>query len=329
MPDSDSPLHEIVITAEQAGGRVDHYLASQFEGAGVSRGQIRKAMDAGRVTIDGIACKPAHKLSVGERLVYPTIEPRSDEQVGSKVALDILFQDDRIAVINKPAGMITHPAKGQWKGTLTEALRGNFAQLSSSGGPTRPGIVHRLDRDTSGVILIAKDDEAHEFLKKQFQDRSTEKEYFAIVIGVPDRDRDMINEPIGPHPRIRERMAIRRGDDEGKEAQTFYEVLERYNGFAAIKALPKTGRTHQIRVHLAHAGHAVLCDPLYGGRRVLTLGELKHNDDPTVLLGRTALHARRLAIAHPDDGQVREFIAPLPQDILQTQAKLQELRPAR
>ncbi|TWT29819.1 RluA family pseudouridine synthase [Blastopirellula retiformator] len=327
MPDSDSPLHELVVTAEEAGRRVDQYLATLFEG--VSRGQIRKAIEAGHVTIDGINCRPAHKLTVGELLVYPTVEPRSDEQVGnSSIQLDIIYQDDRIAAINKPAGMITHPAKGQWKGTLTEALRGNFAQLSTSGGPTRPGIVHRLDRDTSGVILIAKDDEAHEYLKKQFQDRTTEKEYFALVVGAPDRDRDMINQPIGPHPKIRERMAIRRGDDEGKEAQTFYEVIERYNGFAAVKALPKTGRTHQIRVHLAHAGHPVLCDPHYGGRRVLTLGELKHDDSDAVVIGRTALHARRLAIAHPDDSQIREFLAPLPQDIMQAQAKLKELRPA-
>ncbi|PQO40237.1 RluA family pseudouridine synthase [Blastopirellula marina] len=320
-------MHETVITAEQAGRRVDQYVATLL--SGVSRGQIRKAIDAGQVTVDGAPCKPAHKLSVGERLTVPVIEPRSDEQIGKQVDLDILYQDDRIAVINKPAGMITHPAKGRWKGTLTEALKGMFSQLSTVGGPTRPGIVHRLDRDTSGVIVIAKDDEAHEFLKKQFQARSTEKEYFALVVGVPDRDRDIINEPIGPHPKIRERMAIRRHDDEGKEAQTFYEVIERYVGFAAVKALPKTGRTHQIRVHLMHAGHPVLCDPQYGSRRVLSLGELQHNDDKTPVLERTALHARRLAIAHPDDGQIREFIAPLPADLLLAQAKLQEFRPAR
>lgn len=327
MPNSEPLMHEIVVTAEQAGRRVDQYVASLF--SNISRGQIRKAIDAGQITVDGLPCKPAHKLSVGERLYVAPIAPRSDEQIGKQVDLDILYQDDRIAVINKPAGMITHPAKGHWKGTLTEALRGAFPQLSTLGGPTRPGIVHRLDRDTSGVIVIAKDDDAHMFLKSQFQDRSTEKEYFALVVGVPDRDRDMINEPIGPHPKIRERMAIRRHDDEGKEAQTFYEVIERYVGFAAIKALPKTGRTHQIRVHLAHSGHPVLCDPLYGSRRVLSLGELRHDDDKTPVLQRTALHARRLAIAHPDDGQMHEFLAPLPADILLAQAKLREFRPAR
>ncbi|MFI4875754.1 MAG: RluA family pseudouridine synthase [Blastopirellula sp. JB062] len=326
MPNSESTAIETVIAAEHVGKRVDQFIAQSLPG--ISRGQIRRAIDAGRVTINGLACKPAHKLSVGERLSSPPIAAYSDEQLGAKVQLDILYQDDRIAVINKPPGMITHPAKGHWKGTLTEGLKGHFAQLSTIGGPTRPGIVHRLDRDTSGVIIIAKDDAAHEFLKKQFQDRLTEKEYFALVVGAPDRDRDLINEPIGPHPKIRERMAIRRGDDEGKEAQTFYEVLERYEGFAAVKALPKTGRTHQIRVHLAHAGHPVLCDPLYGSRRIISLGELSRDDDRTHLLGRTALHARRLAIAHPDDGKVREFVAPTPADLELTQTKLRELRPA-
>ncbi|WP_081444949.1 RluA family pseudouridine synthase [Blastopirellula marina] len=327
MSDPDQTTHETVINAEQAGRRVDQFIALMLEG--VSRGQIRKAIDAGLVTIDGEPCKPAHKLSAGEQLIVKPIAAYSDEQIGVNVHLDIIYQDDRIAVINKPAGMITHPAKGHWKGTLTEGLKGQFPQLSTIGGPTRPGIVHRLDRDTSGVIVIAKDDAAHEFLKTQFQDRLTEKEYFAMVIGAPDRDRDLINEPVGPHPKIRERMAIRRGDDEGKDAQTFYEVLERYQGFAAIKALPKTGRTHQIRVHLMHAGHPVLCDPLYGSRRFLSLGELQHDDDRTVLLNRTALHAHRIAIAHPDDGEIREFIAPLPADLERTQNMLRQLRPAR
>ena len=176
----------------------------------------------------------------------PRQSPRPED-----IPLDILYQDDELVVVNKPAGMVVHPARGHWSGTLAGALQFHFGPaLSSSGGPTRPGIVHRLDRDTSGVILVARTDRAHLKLAAQFQHRTIEKEYFAIVAGRPELDRDVIDRAIGVHPQQREKMAIFRDDAAGRTAQTFYQVRERFDGFAALEVLPKTGRTHQIRVHL-------------------------------------------------------------------------------
>jgi 23S rRNA pseudouridine1911/1915/1917 synthase len=200
-------------------------------------------------------------------------------------------------------------------------------KLSRAGGPSRPGIVHRLDRDTSGVIVVAKNDLAHGNLATQFQDRRVEKEYFAIVAGAPQLDRDRIDEPIGLHPHQREKMAIRRDHPLSRTAETFYEVLERFEGFAAVRIVPKTGRTHQIRVHLGHVGCPVLCDRQYGGRARITRGEIRRDpSDTLVLLDRQALHARRLRLTHPATGKALEFEAPLPSDL---QAVLEELRKHR
>jgi 23S rRNA pseudouridine1911/1915/1917 synthase len=236
--------------------------------------------------------------------------------------------------------MVVHPARGHWSGTLVSALQYHFGpSLSSSGGFTRPGIVHRLDRDTSGVILVARSDQAHAKLAAQFAARSIEKEYFALVVGRPDRDRDYIERAIGLHPQQRQRMAIRRDESVGEQpdsgsqrslartAETFYEVLERFDGFAALRLLPKTGRTHQLRVHLSHIGCPVLCDRQYGGRSQITRGEIRRDpDDALVLLARQALHARRLKFIHPATRQPLEVEAPLPADI---SAVLDELRAFR
>jgi 23S rRNA pseudouridine1911/1915/1917 synthase len=223
--------------------------------------------------------------------------------------------------------MVVHPARGHWTGTLASALAYHFEQLSSVGGPARPGLVHRLDRDTSGVILVAKTDRAHLELTAQFERRTTEKEYVAIVAGVPDRDRDVIDLPIGIHPYQREKMAIRASHPTARNAETFYEVERRFRGFALVRVLPKTGRTHQIRLHLAHIGCPVLCDRQYGGRSQITLGELIHGrEDDCVLLARQALHARRLRIKHPETGQPIEFEAPLPDDMTAVLEKIAEFR---
>ena len=203
------------------------------------------------------------------------------------------------------AGLVTHPAKGNWTGTLVNALQFHFDKLSTVGGAERPGIVHRLDRDTSGLLIVAKDDRAHAALARQFEERSIRKEYLAIVSGVPSRDRDFIERMIGPHPTNRERMAIRLATDGGKEAVTFYEVVERFAGHAYVRCLPRTGRTHQIRVHLTHIGHPILADKLYAGRDRVTLGDLDGPDvegADRVLLDRQALHAHSLHLTHPLTG---------------------------
>jgi 23S rRNA pseudouridine1911/1915/1917 synthase len=273
--------------------------------------------------VDGRRVKAAHRLRLGEKvsLTLPEI-PREAPQP-EDIPLDILYEDDWLAAINKPPGMVVHPAKGHWAGTLTSALQFHFDRLSGAGGPSRPGIVHRLDRDTSGVLVVAKTDRAHFALADQFEERTVEKEYFAIICGHPDRDRDLIDLPIGIHPYQREKMAIRRDHPSARSAQTFYEVVERFDGFAAVRVLPKTGRTHQIRVHLNATGCPVLCDRHYGGRAQLTRGELRNDPSDThILLGRQALHAARLALKHPETGQRLEFRASLPADIAEVLAEL-------
>ncbi|CAE7456128.1 unnamed protein product, partial [Symbiodinium sp. CCMP2456] len=259
---------------------------------------VREAIDSGQITINQQPMKPSYKLRPGDVVDFPQIGARQQQQTPEQSDLDILYQDEHLAAINKPPGMVTHPAKGHWDGTLTAALLAKFSQLSDIGGA----------------------------LTQQFADRSTEKEYFAIVANCPDRDRDMINEPIGPHPRYRERMSIVRDDPTAKEAQTFYEVAERFDGFAVFKVMPKTGRTHQIRVHLAHIKHPVLCDRAYGSRARITLGELARTDDEQIILSRTALHARRLKITHPVTGEPLEFEAPMPEDLHSTLVVLRKYR---
>jgi 23S rRNA pseudouridine1911/1915/1917 synthase len=323
MPPLSSQPVELQVQPAEAGWRLDAFLAHHF--TAYSRVHLRRVITAGGVQIDGRGGKPAYRLVPGQqvRVVLPEI-PREAPRP-ENIPLDILYEDEHLAAVNKPPGMVVHPARGHWSGTLAGALQYHFGgTLSGSGGPTRPGIVHRLDRDTSGVILVARSDSAHYQLARQFAERTTEKEYFAIVCGSPERDRDSIDRPIGFHPRVREKMAIRRDDPSSRPASTFYEVVERFRGFAALKILPKTGRTHQIRVHLDHIGCPVLCDRQYGGRSQITRGELRGDPaDALVLLSRQALHARRIKFRHPADGRVMEIEAPLPADL---EAVLVELR---
>jgi 23S rRNA pseudouridine1911/1915/1917 synthase len=239
-----------------------------------------------------------------------------ERPIAEAIPLTILYEDEHIAAVNKPPAMVVHPARGHWSGTLSGALTHHFEFLSQVGGATRPGIVHRLDRDTSGVIVVAKTDQAHMGLTAQFEARTTEKEYLAITSGRPDRDRDVIERPIGIHPYQREKMAIRVSHPTSREARTFYEVLERLERFALLRVAPKTGRTHQIRVHLEHIGCPVLCDRLYSGRSQITRGELLGGrDDGDVVLKRQALHAWRLSLHHPISKQPLSFEAPLPEDM--------------
>jgi 23S rRNA pseudouridine1911/1915/1917 synthase len=320
---SDQPI-ELVVGTEDAGTRLDAFLAKSLPRH--SRMQLRRVIGAGGVTVDGQGTKVAYRLTEGERvsIVLPEMSPAGPNP--EYRPLDILYEDEYLIAVNKAPAMVVHPARGHWSGTLAGALAFHFKTLSAVGGPTRPGIVHRLDRDTSGVIVVAKTDPVHFALAEQFADRTTEKEYFAIAAGVPDRDRDQINQPIGAHPHHREKMAIRVDHETSRDASTFYEVIERFKGFAAVRVLPKTGRTHQIRVHLAHAGFPVLCDRLYGSRAEITRGEIRRTDDATVVLGRQALHARRIKLLHPHTREPIEFVAPLPADLEGLLAELRQYR---
>jgi 23S rRNA pseudouridine1911/1915/1917 synthase len=323
MPPLSSEPVELTVDSAEAGWRLDVFLAHHF--TDYSRVHLRRVISAGGVQVNERGGKPAYRLIPGQRvrIVLPEI-PREAPRP-ENIPLDILFEDDHLLVINKPPGMVVHPARGHWSGTLASALQFHFGStLSTSGGSSRPGIVHRLDRDTSGVILIARNDVAHGKLARQFAQRTIEKEYYALISGAPLRDRDVIDCPIGFHPHQREKMAIRHDDPESRPAQTFYEVLERFSGFAAVRLVPKTGRTHQIRVHLGHLGYPVLCDKQYGGRSHITRGEIRRDPtDQLVLLDRQALHARRLKFDHPSDGRMMEIEAPIPADM---QAVLDELR---
>jgi 23S rRNA pseudouridine1911/1915/1917 synthase len=319
---------DIVVSAEEADARIDWYLAQKFPT--YSRTHLRKAINAAMVRIDGQRIKAAHRVRPGETISVILPELPHEGPQPENIPLNILYEDEDLAVIDKPPAMVVHPAKGHWSGTLAAALQFHFDQLSTMGGATRPGIVHRLDRDTSGVIIVAKNDQAHFALTQQFANRTTEKIYVALVIGMPQLDRDLIDQPIGQHPQHRERMAIRRHDANSRPAQSFYQVLERFDGFAYVEVTPKTGRTHQIRVHLASIGCPVLCDRLYGNRSRLTRGELTHNaNDETPLLERQALHARRLSIDHPRTGKRMTFEAPLHADMAETLAALRDLRKVR
>ncbi len=319
------PVESFLVAAEEEGARLDALLAARF--TQYSRTHLRKLIDAGDVLIDGRpAVKVSYKLLAGQRVEFVLPEIPREGSRAENIPLSLLYEDESLVVIDKPAGMVVHPARGHWRGTLTAALAWHFEHLSSVGGAVRPGIVHRLDRETSGVIVVAKTDSAHLRLAEQFAARTVEKQYFAVVVGMPDRDRDVIDEPLGVHPHQREKMAIRRGHPDSREAVTRYEVLERFTGFAAVQAFPKTGRTHQIRVHLTHAGYPILCDRLYGGRSVITLGEVRKTRDETPLLERLALHAQTLGITHPETGERLEFTAPLPPDL---QAVLSELKTHR
>ena len=324
----DEPLSEpieLTVDSAEAGTRIDIFLAEKLPA--YSRVQLRKLIHAGSVEVDGRPVKASFRLRPEHRVRVTALPVPQDGPRPENIPLDVLYEDEHLAAINKPPAMVVHPGKGHWKGTLTSALAYRFEQLSSVGGPTRPGVVHRLDRDTSGVIVVAKSDRAHMRLAAQFEARTVEKEYLAIVAGRLDRDRDVVDKPIGVHPYQREKMAIRDNHQTTRNASTFYEVMERFptRGFAIVRVLPKTGRTHQIRVHLAHIGAPVLCDRLYGGRSQITRGELVGSDDSTVLLARQALHAYRLKLAHPQSGEPLELIAPLAADM---QAVADELRRA-
>ncbi|TWT76895.1 Pseudouridine synthase [Posidoniimonas polymericola] len=320
-----SPPHELPadLTVDEAdhGKRIDAFIAAALPG--FSRSLLRKAIDTGAVAVDGTKRKPSFRVETGMTVRVDSFELPQEGPAPQAIALDILHEDDDLIVVNKPPGMVVHPAKGHWEGTLASALAHHFGQLSDIGGAARPGIVHRLDRDTSGVLVVAKHNRAHEHLAAQFHDRTTEKRYLAITQGVPDRDEDVVDKPIGDHPHSREKKAVRIGHPSSRDALTRLKVLERFRGFALVECMPKTGRTHQIRLHLAHIHCAVLCDRLYGGRNQITEGELTTGrPGGEVVLARQALHATQLSIDHPTTGERVTFQAKLPTDIEQTVSRL-------
>jgi 23S rRNA pseudouridine1911/1915/1917 synthase len=319
---------ELIAKHKVEGLRLDQYLASMFSDH--SRSVIQKVIEADGVQVNGKPGKASYRIRYGDQVRITLPPPTHDLPVPEDIPLDVLYEDEFLALVNKPADMVVHPAKGHWSGTLVNALQFRFAELSQAGGEYRPGIVHRLDRDTSGVILIAKEELTHRDLSMQFESRKIFKEYQAITAGVLDRDSDYIERRITKHSRDRVKMMVTDEEEDSKEACSYYEVIERFRGFSFCRIQPRTGRTHQIRVHLASIGCPVLADKAYGGRDNLRLSDIAPEINPAaddILLTRQALHASRLRFQHPRTGRVIQVEAPLPPDFEKTLTALRQYRP--
>ena len=292
--------------------RLDKYLHGRF--GNLSRSFIQNAIKQGAVKVNGKTAKQSQKLSPGDIIEFSPPEPPSKDIPPENIPLDIIYEDQDLIILNKQPDMIVHPARGNTHGTLVNALAFYSDQLSSGLGEFRPGIVHRLDRNTTGVMVVTKNDATQWKIAKQFETRQVNKTYLAIVHGTPDLTADRIKVPLGTHPRIREKYAVR--PETGKEAVTFYEILETFRGFSLLKLTPRTGRTHQIRVHLSYIKHPIVCDGMYGGKLIYPW-QLA-DAEPTVqepILSRVALHAFSLEFKHPTSGKTVQFQAPLPKDM--------------
>lgn len=298
--------------------RLDAYVVSRLPD--LSRVEVQRLILSGALTVQGGKAKASQKVRPGDQIVLDLPLEMTSRPQPEEIPLEILYEDEFLVVLNKQANLIVHPGRGKenWHGTLTNALQFHFERLSTIGGAARPGIVHRLDRDTTGIIVVAKDDLAHKNLALQFEHRHVEKEYLALCHGRFDRDRDLIARRIGPHPKVREKMAIRDDEAIGRSAETMYEVVERFADHTLVRLRPKTGRTHQLRVHLDHIGHPIVADKLYSGRSALRTTDVDPTAEELVLLDRQALHALRLSFRHPRCHERMEFEAPLPADFLRT-----------
>jgi 23S rRNA pseudouridine1911/1915/1917 synthase len=319
MPESGVRRERFVAAGGDAGRRLDQFLLDRLPD--LSRARIQRLIRDGHVRVPRGAVKPG--LAVRTGLVVdvevPPPVPASPEP--EPLALAILHDDEAIAVIDKPAGVVVHPGAGHARGTLVNALLHHLTGLSGVGGTERPGIVHRLDRGTSGVLVVAKHDRAHRDLARQFHDRTVAKEYVALVWGAP-RAGTVLDQPIGRHPRHRRKMSARA--PRGRAAVTRIVDVEPLGGVSLVRVTIGTGRTHQIRVHLSEAGHPVVGDALYGGVRRRLPARLA----PLAGLERPFLHAARITFRHPDTGRPATFAAPLPPDLLAPLAALRQSAPA-
>jgi 23S rRNA pseudouridine1911/1915/1917 synthase len=290
--------------------RLDRALAATYPEH--SRSFVARLIEDGRVMIDGkVVTKPSLKVEAGQTVNIDVPPPAAAAAASQEIPLTMLFEDEDLAVVDKPAGLVVHPAAGHADGTLVNALLFHVHDLSGVGGELRPGIVHRLDKDTSGVIVIAKNDEAHRALTAAWSTDAVRKEYLAIVYGTPSPLRGTVDAPIGRDPRERKRMAVVAG---GRAAVTDYEVVEPRRYVALVRCRLRTGRTHQIRVHMKHLGHPIVGDPLYSGPQWRGIPD-KRVQKAIASLHRQALHAARITIPHPRSGAAMTFESPLPEDL--------------
>lgn len=326
---ADGP-REVIVVGDEGASRLDRVLA--VRSPDLSRSRLKALILAGQVSIDGQAVRdPSHQVAAGTAIVVDVPPAIAPEPAGENIPLDIVYEDDDIIVLNKPKGLVVHPAAGHETGTLVNALIAHCgASLSGIGGGRRPGIVHRLDKDTTGLMVAAKNDRAHASLSAQFADHgrtgALRRGYMAFAWGAPGRPRGTVDAPIDRHPHAREKMAVREG---GRDAITHWEMVESYPGrdgkpVASLLACQlETGRTHQIRVHLAHIGHPLLGDDVYGSGFKTKARQLGAGAQTALEgLGRQALHAYLLAIEHPGTGEILHWEAALPEDLLLLQKSL-------
>ncbi len=293
--------YQFTVDEDSSRERLDVFLSAQQ--TQISRSRLKKLIVEGRVRVDGVERRVGYKVRAGEKITLEVPAPVPLDTEPENIPLDIVFEDKYLLALNKPAGMVIHPAPGHSAGTLVNALLHHCTDLSGIGGVERPGIVHRLDKDTSGLILVAKTETAHKNLARQFKNREIRKEYLAIVKGNVKKDKGSIHTSIGRHKIHRKKMATKTAD--GREAQTEYEVLHRSpEGWSYLRLRPKTGRTHQLRVHLASIHHPVIGDKLYGRKC------------PQLKIERQALHACKLELNHPITDLSLSFCAPLPPDMV-------------
>jgi len=346
--DPDDESHDALRTVEfelsrDLNKRLDRYLVDRI--SFLSRSQLQRLIETGAVEVNDRTAKASTKLRKGDRVSVLVPPPPSTEIQGEDIPIEVLYEDDAMLVLNKQPDIIVHPARSHNSGTLLNALVYYFENKSRSGGGlsdvgkefARPGVVHRLDRDTSGVMVIAKDETAHWKLGRQFEKRTTNKRYLAIVHGLIEADADVIDVPLGPSPSkakgMREKQVVRH-DDQGKPAVTVYRVRQRFHGsrtsgpFTLVELELKTGRTHQIRVHLSHLGYPIVGDDMYGGSVRISRGEIDpdcaKDQRNEVIVQRQALHAALLGFTHPTTNEPVEFTAPLPKDLRELVALLRE-----
>lgn len=288
----------VELVAQESGERMDRYIAREMPE--LSRSRVQRLIAEGLIAIQGQKVVASHRLKEGERIVVRLPPPQETELLAQEIPLQVLYEDGDLIVVDKPAGMVVHPSPGHPVGTLVNALLGRSPAMATVGGELRPGLVHRLDKDTSGLIVVAKNDRTLHNLQDQFKARKVEKVYLALVEGVPKAWEGIIEAPIGRHPKYRQEMGVVRG---GRAARSRYRVLKAYEQHSLLEVRPETGRTHQVRVHLAFIGHPVVGDRVYGLQR------------PSLPLDRHFLHAHRLSFRLPGGGEWREFTSELPPDL--------------
>jgi 23S rRNA pseudouridine1911/1915/1917 synthase len=302
---------ELIFPSGDEPERLDSFVTGAL--AEMTRSAVQRLIEGGMVTVDGAPAKPSQKLKGGERVVVAIPPPVPAEPAAEQIPLDVLYEDSDLIVVNKPAGMVVHPGAGAGSGTLVNALLGHCRDLSGIGGELRPGIVHRIDKDTSGVLVVAKNDRTHQGLARQFEEHSVKRVYLALVYGSPKADKGRIEGAIGRHPVDRTKMSGKA--TRGKHAVTHWQVCSRYPGITLLRLRLETGRTHQIRVHLTESGFPLVGDKVYGNSSRLTAVRDPEARRLIQGLGRQALHARTLGFIHPEKGEYLEFETGLPEDM--------------